>query len=750
MPSYSSGVHMPRNPSRPISAIAARGNSHVRSHSAAKGSIFSFANSRASSTTCSRMSVAVDIKPHARFSAEPSRRDHFLEQSRRPVFQVAEAVLQYLHDREADVEPNQVRERERPQRMLHAQRHHLIHRLGRRDAFLHTEDRFIDHRHQDAVGHEPRGVLHDDRRLPELLCKRYGPLDGVVRRLLSTYHFNERHYRHRIHEVHADHAGRVVGVLGQLRDGNGRGVAGKNRVGRRKAAKGGKDLELHLRVLGHRFHHDFGVLRRVQGHAGRNPCQDSRPLRVAHRALLDLALQILLDRLESAAERILGDVDQHRIPSVLREHVRDAVAHRTGAHHGDFAHAARAWVSGVWCLVNTFLLVNRNSVPATSAIVATTPPSGPNAPPSTQACDPGAYSTTGVRNRKPLTGASKRIASPAFQPKCAPQASAMPPAEKNASDSQTAASATLTVLKTVAFGFQACPTPNRIASRSVAGITPNASDSRRSGKPRNASSSPSAAQMRPRMSGSAMRGQMFQSPVKCTRAPSSTTASPIATLAMTAPSARPRSQGASAGRRQPRSDQLYFSSRRPTIQVARPNAITSSPPERTTAQSGPPQPGTTDARPSAMPMPITKNRTAQPSAIAPRFTSSPPDPRKRNARHQRRARIVGVSVSRTGTAITSFRKSPSRNGQVPSCAAARRSPVRIASCASPPRWMSTRPATTATVTRRHVAKSANLPTAYAANGYASKYPPVGPTSRAMPGRGTVGVNTGNPAAPIAR
>src|ERR1051325_11905867 len=128
MPSYSSGVHMPRNPSRPISAIAARGNSHVRSHSAANGSIFSFANSRASSTTCSRMSVAVDIEPHARFSAEPSRRDHLPEQPRRPVFQVAEAVLQYLHDREADVEPNQVRERERPQRMLHAQRHHLIHR----------------------------------------------------------------------------------------------------------------------------------------------------------------------------------------------------------------------------------------------------------------------------------------------------------------------------------------------------------------------------------------------------------------------------------------------------------------------------------------------------------------------------------------------------------------------------------------------------------------------------------------------
>src|ERR1044072_5618597 len=172
--------------------------------------------------------------------------------------------------------------------------------------------------------------------------------------------------------------------------------------------------------------------------AGRNPCQDSRPLRVAHRALLDLALQILLDRLESAAERILGDVDQHRIPSVLREDVRDAVAHRTGAHHGDFAHAATAWVSGVRCLVNTFLLVNRNSVPAVSATVATTPPSGPNVPPSIQRCRPGVYSTTGTWNMYPETGASNRIASPAFHPTCAPQASGIPPAAYNATHNHNA------------------------------------------------------------------------------------------------------------------------------------------------------------------------------------------------------------------------------------------------------------------------------------------------------------------------
>src|SRR5205814_10204200 len=53
--------------------------------------------------------------------------------------------------------------------------------------------------------------------------------------------------------------------------------------------------------------------------------------------------------------------------------------------------------------------------------------------------------------------------------------------------------------------------------------------------------------------------------------------------------------------------------------------------------------------------------------------------RKRNARHQRRARIEGVSFVRTGTRTASLIRSPSRYGTVPNRAAAERLPVRIAS-----------------------------------------------------------------------
>src|SRR3989442_8941483 len=141
IPSYSSGVHIPRKPSLPSSSITSRGKWLVRSHSAANGSIFSRANSRASSTTCSRTSVAVDIEPHTAFPAQPSRRDHLLQQPRRPVLDIAEAFLQHLENRETHIEPDQIGEGERPERMLHTERHHLIDRFGRRDPLLHAQDR---------------------------------------------------------------------------------------------------------------------------------------------------------------------------------------------------------------------------------------------------------------------------------------------------------------------------------------------------------------------------------------------------------------------------------------------------------------------------------------------------------------------------------------------------------------------------------------------------------------------------------
>src|SRR3989441_2549295 len=232
IPSYSSGVHIPRKPSLPSSSITSRGKWLVRSHSAANGSIFSRANSRASSTTCSRTSVAVDIEPLARFSAELSFGDHLLEQRRRPVLVRVEPLLQHLHDRETHVETDQIGEREGPERMLHAQLHHRIDALRGGDTILHAEDRLVDHWHQHAIGDEPWRVLHNHWRLAEALRNLIGAVDDMFGSLLTTNDFYERHYGDGIHEMHPDDFVWPIGVLGELRDGNRGGVACKNRRGR--------------------------------------------------------------------------------------------------------------------------------------------------------------------------------------------------------------------------------------------------------------------------------------------------------------------------------------------------------------------------------------------------------------------------------------------------------------------------------------------------------------------------------------
>src|SRR6266446_1503651 len=475
MPSYSSGGHMPRKPSLPSSSTTSRGKWLVRSHSAANGSIFSRANSRASSTTCSRTSVAVDIEPLPRFPAQLPGSNHFLEQRRRTVLAPVEPVLQQLHDGETDIEPDQVGQRQRTQRMVHAELHDLIDAFGGRDSILHAEDRLVDHRHEHSIRHEPGRVVHDNRGLAQLFRDLNRLFDHPFPSSLSPYHFDERHERDRVHEVHPDDTLRPVGLLGDFRDGDRGRIRREDRTRRCQAIEVFEHLKLDVRILGCGLHDDLDLLRRLERGRSPDPLEYSRALRTAYRALFHLALEILFDRRHAAGERVLGHIDQRRVPPMLREDVGDAISHRSRTHDGDLAHPA-SHVRG--CFQRAPITA---SVPAISTSVVTIPPSGPNAPPSTHACRPGVYSTTGTLNARPLTGASNRIARPAFQPKCSPQASAIPPAEKNANDSQIAASATFTVLKKVAWSFLACASPKRTARISIAGSGPSASARRRSG-----------------------------------------------------------------------------------------------------------------------------------------------------------------------------------------------------------------------------------------------------------------------------
>src|SRR6266700_8131276 len=132
MPSYSSGVHMPRNPSAPSASITSRAKWAVRSHSAANGSMRVRANSRASSTIWRCVSerpagsIAIDIEAAPALATEPPRRDEFPQQRRGTVLVVPQVALQHLEDRETHVQADQVGERQRPEGMVHAELHHGV------------------------------------------------------------------------------------------------------------------------------------------------------------------------------------------------------------------------------------------------------------------------------------------------------------------------------------------------------------------------------------------------------------------------------------------------------------------------------------------------------------------------------------------------------------------------------------------------------------------------------------------------
>src|SRR6266566_7066897 len=396
MPSYSSGVVMPRNPSFPSSSITFLGNSHVRSHSAAKGSIFSLANSRASSTT-SRCSVAVSIEPLPRFPSQPARSDHLLEQWCGAVFVLTEPALKNFHDRETDIEADEVRERQGSERMAHAQLHDLIYCFRCSDAFLHAEDRLVDHRHQHSVRHKARGVVDLDRHLAQLLRDLNHFRGRLIRCLKSTYDFDERHHGNGVHEVHADDLGRQLGMRRDMCDRNRGRVRREDRAWQSQPIEVLENLELDLGVLGRGFDNEIGTLHGIERRARLDSAKRLCSLRLAPCSLLHQASNVCLNRLERAGKRIGGDIDQRHVPALLREDVRNPVPHRAGADDGDCAHAATTCsLTADGGRLKAFCRVSKKMEPASSAIVATMPPSGPNAPPSTHTCAPGVYSTTGT------------------------------------------------------------------------------------------------------------------------------------------------------------------------------------------------------------------------------------------------------------------------------------------------------------------------------------------------------------------
>src|SRR5262249_45173214 len=131
---------MPIRPSDPICLVVASGNSWLSSIAAAIGRMALSAKSRTISRTalCSSprpkagpadsamvsaliLFRGVLVEPAAALPSQVAGPDHVAEQRARPVLRIAESAVQDLHDAQAGVETDQIRQLERPHRVVHAQ-----------------------------------------------------------------------------------------------------------------------------------------------------------------------------------------------------------------------------------------------------------------------------------------------------------------------------------------------------------------------------------------------------------------------------------------------------------------------------------------------------------------------------------------------------------------------------------------------------------------------------------------------------
>ena len=78
-------------------------------------------------------------RSRVRLPPEMACSDHPLEQRTRAIFRIAEAVVQHVENGEADVETDEIGQRQRSHRMVHAALHHRVDRFRRADAFQHRD-----------------------------------------------------------------------------------------------------------------------------------------------------------------------------------------------------------------------------------------------------------------------------------------------------------------------------------------------------------------------------------------------------------------------------------------------------------------------------------------------------------------------------------------------------------------------------------------------------------------------------------
>jgi len=170
---------------------------------------------------------------------------------------VAEIVAHGLQDGLAGVEPDQVGEGKRAERLVRAELHAFVDVLCTSNPAHQGIEGLVDHRHQHAVDDKACIVLADNTFLTELGDECCDLVDGAVSGGRSRDNFHQTHQWHRVHEVQADYFITALRAGGEAGDGD-RGAVGSEDCRRgSELVEAGKDIFFQHFVFGNGFDDQF-------------------------------------------------------------------------------------------------------------------------------------------------------------------------------------------------------------------------------------------------------------------------------------------------------------------------------------------------------------------------------------------------------------------------------------------------------------------------------------------------------------
>jgi len=131
--------------------------------------------------------------------------------------------------------------------------------------------------------------------------------------------------------VHPDHPVRTLGLPGDAGQRDRGCVAGQYRLRFADPVQGLKDLAFDLQVFARRLHHQIHIGHMIQIDDAFDVVQDSLFLLLGDFLFFQQAIEAGADAVDTAPQRLLGDVVKHDLKPRRGKHLRDTVAHGAGA-----------------------------------------------------------------------------------------------------------------------------------------------------------------------------------------------------------------------------------------------------------------------------------------------------------------------------------------------------------------------------------------------------------------------------------